>query len=257
VSQPPEQPFEAFVPPTDETFRAMFENAAFAVALVDAEGHCLLTNPALHRWLGYSSDELARMSFVDFTYPEDVALDWELYQELLAGKRQVYTIEKRYYTRHREIVWGRITVSLVAASPSRPLYAVALVEDITERKRAHLEEQAALSALRQGEERLRIATQAGHIGIFDWDLRTGNVTWSGALEGLFGLAQSSFPATFDAFQALVHPDDRPRVVARVMEARTSGKPYAEEVVSFTPTVLCAGWPLTAPYSLARTENRSA
>jgi PAS domain S-box-containing protein len=73
-------------------------------------------------------------------------------------------------------------------------------EDITPRK--HAEE-----ALRQSDERLRLAQRCANIGIWEWDLKTCKVSWSPELEQQFGFAEGTFPGTYSAFRERVHPDD--------------------------------------------------
>jgi PAS domain S-box-containing protein len=86
--------------------------------------------------LGYSAEELRGMPFTQFTHPDDVALDWQLYTELVRGQRNQYQLEKRYYHKDGRMVWGNLTVSLVRDERGAPLFGIGMVEDITERKRA-------------------------------------------------------------------------------------------------------------------------
>lgn len=67
-------------------------------------------------------------------------------------------------------------------------------------------------------DRLRLALEAGRLGTFRWDLASGTVTWDETLERLFGLEPGTFPGTFDAWVALLHPDDRDEVLATVDRA---------------------------------------
>jgi sigma-B regulation protein RsbU (phosphoserine phosphatase) len=71
-------------------------------------------------------------------------------------------------------------------------------------------------------ERLRIALDAGHMGIWEWDVGTGRVTWSSTLEAIHGIPEGSFGGTFEAYQADIHPDDRARVLATI-EASARGQ----------------------------------
>jgi two-component system, cell cycle sensor histidine kinase and response regulator CckA len=124
---------------SSERFRAIYENAGIGIALVDCDGHPVKCNPAFEKMIGYKSEELKVKSFTEITHPEDRALDWGLYGELLANKREKYTIEKRYVRRNGEIMWGLLTVTLLSKVPGEPECAIGMVEDITERK--ELEEQ--------------------------------------------------------------------------------------------------------------------
>lgn len=122
--------------PSEEVFRAIFENAGIGVALVDTQGHPVMCNPELQEMLGYTQDELGGMAFTDFAHPDDRELDWQLYQELVAGRRDKYQIEKRYIKRDGQEMWGRLTVTLARGGEGAAKYAIGMVEDISERKRA-------------------------------------------------------------------------------------------------------------------------
>ncbi len=87
---------------------------------------------------------------------------------------------------------------------------------------------SAASLLGQSEERLRLATEAGAVGIWDWDLATGRVALSAEYYRLAGLDVGGFAETFEAFAQTVHPDDRGRVVAAVETARGGGSEFAAE-----------------------------
>jgi len=120
---------------SEQRFRAIFENVAIGIGLTDSEGRHVEVNPAWQKILGYSNEELSRMSFTEFTYPDDVAADVELYKELLAGRRDHYQMEKRYICKSGQLAWGRLTVSLIRGSSNETQLAIATIENITERKR--------------------------------------------------------------------------------------------------------------------------
>ncbi|HWD19725.1 MAG TPA: PAS domain S-box protein [Verrucomicrobiae bacterium] len=130
---------ERAVQKSEAEFRVMFENAAMGIALVDGEGHPTRCNHALQSLLGYSEEELRGMAFSEFTHPDDVQTDLDLYRQLIDGKTERYQIEKRYVRKNGEIVLGRLTVSVVRGPDHRLQYAIGMVEDITEKK--GLEEQ--------------------------------------------------------------------------------------------------------------------
>jgi PAS domain S-box-containing protein len=128
------------------------------IAVVEASGRVRESNPALSRMLGYSPDELRGLSFVDVTHPDDVDLDWNLYSELAAGKRQSYQIEKRYYCKDGSLIWARLTVSAVYKPSGELDFALGMAEDITKGKQAEI-------ALRDGEQRFRSVFEESPLGI--------------------------------------------------------------------------------------------
>ncbi|MBL8203576.1 MAG: PAS domain S-box protein [Blastocatellia bacterium] len=77
-------------------------------------------------------------------------------------------------------------------------------------------------ALRASEERLRLATEAAQIGTWERDLKTNQLRWSLRQEQLMGYEPGTFPSTYEAFFALVHPEDRQRLADAQQEARRTG-----------------------------------
>ncbi len=118
----------------DASFWLLFRNAAIGIIILDMEGRHVMSNPAFQKMLGYNDLELQQMVFTEFTHPDDVERDRLLYQHLIAGRRDQYTVEKRYIRKDGATVWGNLTVSLVLDSVGRPAHAIGMLEDITERK---------------------------------------------------------------------------------------------------------------------------
>lgn len=112
-------------------FRAIFGGAALGIALCEPSGELLVGNPALHKMFGYSDIELRQRTI---THPDDIATDFNLYQQLLAGSIPSYQMEKRYFHKSGRLVWGRLSVSLVRDKAAKPLFIVCMVEDITASK---------------------------------------------------------------------------------------------------------------------------
>ena len=106
--------------------------------------------------LGYSPTELRRLGVSGISFAEDMAKDYTLFQELLAGKRQTYRLEKRYYHRDGALVWGELTVALVRDRNGQPQNIIGMMLDITERKRAETERTYFTNQLRTAAE---ISTQ--------------------------------------------------------------------------------------------------
>ena len=118
---------------SEERFRAAFDSAGVAMALVALDGRWLRVNRALCDLLGYEEEVLYRKTFQELTHPADLSADLSLVREVLSGKRRGYQIEKRYLHRQGKHVWGRLTVSLVTSVDGQPVNFVSQIEDITER----------------------------------------------------------------------------------------------------------------------------
>lgn len=124
-------------------FRAMFENAAIGIVLLDSQGNVIKSNHALAEMLGYSSQDL------DKVLPEWLNLDKSgiesvSFQQLIAGKRHCYQREKCYHAPDKSMRWGRLTYSLVQGVGKQPAFATCMLEDITELHQLKTTQQAAL-----------------------------------------------------------------------------------------------------------------
>lgn len=121
---------------SDKRFRAIFDAAAIGIVQCTTDGRVVESNPAMERMLGYSHVELRGLHFRDFIHPDDLPLVRQLFQEMVAGKRDWYQNEVRYLRKDGNCGWARRTVSLVRGPDGNPEFAIAMVEDITERKQA-------------------------------------------------------------------------------------------------------------------------
>ena len=122
---------------SEERYRAFFETAAVGAAEADPlTGRFLRVNDNLCRFLDYDRDELLTKTFLQVTHPDDRARNSEGIGRLPRGATREYVTETRYVRKDGEIVWAQLAVALVRDGASRPLHSVAIMQDITERKRA-------------------------------------------------------------------------------------------------------------------------
>jgi PAS domain S-box-containing protein len=118
---------------SESLFREAYENAPIGMALVSIAGEWLRVNQLLCDMLGYTAEELTRTTFQAITHPEDLETDLRQVQQVLAREIRSYQLEKRYLHKAGHTVWAQLSVSLVSDGP-RPLYFVAQIQDISERK---------------------------------------------------------------------------------------------------------------------------
>src|ERR671916_73775 len=160
--------FEEILRESEERFRATFEHAAVGAAQVGIDGRWLRVNRRLCEIVGYTHDEMLGMTFQDITHPNDLEEDLERTQRVLAGELDTYTIEKRYVKKDDSEVWVNLTVSLVRDHSGEPRYFIAVVENISERKKAEEErdlllvkEQLARAEAVAARQRLALLAAAG------------------------------------------------------------------------------------------------
>lgn len=153
---------------SEAQFRAVFEQAAVGIARVSFAGaRWMDVNQAFVKMLGYSIDEMLATPWPEVTHPDDVDLDLIPFRRMAVGELETYDVEKRFIHKDGHHVWARLTLSLVRDALGRPAYEIAIVEDITERKRAE-------DALRESEARFRGIFENAAVGISLFD-RSGHL----------------------------------------------------------------------------------
>ena len=205
---------------SEERFRGTFENAGVGIADCDLQGRFLRVNQKLCEIVGYTREELLQKTWQDITHPDDLAASLEQFLPLLRGEQPGYSLEKRLVRKDGSLVWIDQAVSLRRDAAGTPASVIAILQDISERKR--LEEE-----LSQANARLELAlrssrTSTWEIDIPDGVVENGRVTYGGDWE-LLGYSRTELPTEIAAaMDAIVHPDDRERV-ERAMRAYLSGQ----------------------------------
>ena len=190
---------EAALKQSEGRLRGLIEQAPIGITLVDRDFRLLKVNAAFCRMLGYSEAELMRLSSLDVTHADDRQLTINLTERLFKGAISIRTQEKRYVKKNGEVFWSRVTTSLIHDLEDKPLYAMSMIEDITERKRAEAE----LQALTQ---RLSLAARSASLGVWEWNLRTHLGVWDDRMFQIFGIPKRAHITREDSVP-LLHPDD--------------------------------------------------
>jgi PAS domain S-box-containing protein len=121
---------------SEERFRSLFEGAPVGVVIGDAETRILRANGAFCRMLGYDEAELLGRRTSDLTHPDDRDTTIAAVRALVAGETPTYRREKRYLAKNGQTIWADVAVSLVRGDAGQPLYALGVIQNITERKQA-------------------------------------------------------------------------------------------------------------------------
>jgi diguanylate cyclase (GGDEF)-like protein/PAS domain S-box-containing protein len=149
-----------------EKFAGAFSSAALGMALVSLEGRWLDVNDSLCGILGYTRAELLLIDFQTLTHPDDLHTDLALLGDLLAGRREHYHMEKRYLGKAGNLVWGRLSVSLVRTESGEPLHFVSQIQDVTAQRLSGQQ-------LRESEQRTRVTLDAVADMVLTLDLHGG------------------------------------------------------------------------------------
>jgi PAS domain S-box-containing protein len=118
-----------------EQLRLTLDNAPIGIVTTGLDGHLLTVNPAFCTILGYTAEELTRLSIKDITHPDDWDETRNSFNALVNGDIDSYELEKRYIRHDGVIITGRARAGLVRDAKGKPLMLVGEVEDITQRQR--------------------------------------------------------------------------------------------------------------------------
>lgn len=130
---------EAALRESERHFSAAFDDSPIGMDLVDLHGRFVRVNAAFCRMMGYKSEQLKGMHIREITHPEERQRDKVAMREFLSGQRQTYQTEKRYLRADGEVVWGLLSVTVVADAQGQPLHFFGQVQDITQLKQDETE----------------------------------------------------------------------------------------------------------------------
>jgi two-component system NarL family sensor kinase len=203
---------------SEERFRTVVEAAPIGIATQDATGQLTSHNPAWRAFLGYTAVDFVGRDFWEVTHPADLQRNHALFDEMRAGLRDTYAMEKRYYRKDGRLVWGGLTVAAVRDEAGKLRHTVSMVEDITARKRAE-------DALRESETRFRL--MADHAPVMIWVLdEEGQLTFfNKATLQFLGLSSES---AFADWSKAVHLDDRAHLAEISRSAWLARQPFDTE-----------------------------
>ena len=186
---------------SEERFRLTIDEAPIGMALVALDGRFVRVNRALCEIVGYTSAELAGLTFQAITHPDDLDADLALAGQLARGEIPRYELGKRYIRKDGTIVDVQLSVSILRTREGAPLYYIVQIEDITERKRAE-------AALKDSEGRLTLALDSAQMGMWDLDLLTDTSVRSLRHDQIFGYSAAVPTWGAAVFMTHVVPEDR-------------------------------------------------
>lgn len=203
---------------SETKFREAMEFSAIGMALVSLEGFFLKVNKAFCDMLGYTSEEIVKLTFQDITHPDDLEKDLQLAEKLYAQEISSYHLEKRYFKKNGEVIWVLLTGSLVRNPEGIPQYCIAQIKDINEKRFAE-------EKLKQSEERLNFALTCSGQGVLDWSIPEDIATVSRQWQELTLINQNRISSVKDSLLMLVHPKDVLSVKRQLEEHLAGEKDY--------------------------------
>jgi PAS domain S-box-containing protein len=173
----------------------------------------IYTNRQLQATLGYTSEEIQEMGAAFLSrliHPDDfaaVATHFQQFETVQDG--EILEIEYRMRHKNGEYRWFYSRDTLFTRTPEgKPKGILGTATDITKRK--HIEEE-----LKKNKDRLQLALEASEMGLWDWQIRTGEVYFSPQWKTMLGYEVGEIENRLESWERLVHPDDLPKTWAEV------------------------------------------
>ena len=203
---------------SESRFRLLLNNSPIGLAEVELDGRFAGVNPALCAMLGFSEQELLAKTFQDITHPDDLALDLANIQQLLDNKHVSYRMDTRYIDKSGHTVHIQLDVTLLRDEAGKPAHFISQIQNINERVAA----QEHLNTLAQ---RLSLAVQTANIGVWSWDLKSGQLTWDERMHAMYGVPQGASVSYKDWKTALLPEDveQAEAVLARAVQNRSASE----------------------------------
>lgn len=181
-----------------------------------------------YRIFGFEPGEIKLKfnTFMELVHPEDREIFKNTYPEILSGSLSGLDFDFRIIRPDGEERILYVQLEVITDKNGKPVKLTGVNLDITERKRAE-------ERRRRSEDLLAEAQKVARIGHWEWDMRTGAVTWSDELFRIFGYEPGAIAPSMDAFMDSVPPEDRERVSQVIKQSLYGGGRYFMDRVVVT------------------------
>lgn len=185
-------------------FSALIENSSDIIRVLDREGKITYESDSAERILGYPKGSLIGKDPMDYIHPDDLVQVKQDLQGVFGRTNSGIPTEFRIRKADGEYIWVEAIANNLLDLPGINGIVVT-TRPIQQRKEAE-------DALKEGEARLRLALEGADAGFWDWHLPSGTAVFSDRYYTMLGYEPGEFPATYEAWVGLMHPDDRKRVI---------------------------------------------
>ncbi len=189
------------------------DSASDAIAIADLDGYSIYHNQAFIQRYGYTVEQLNNAGGPAVMYAKSQELR-KLFKVLRKGLSWSNEIELKAKT--GEIIETQLRADCIKDSASQPIGMMAIIADLTDLKRAE-------SALKVSQERLQLAVSGSSLGLWDWNIATGETYFDSQWKSMLGYAETEIQNNFQVWENLLHPEDKLKVMASLnsyFEGRT-------------------------------------
>ncbi|MEG4969455.1 PAS domain S-box protein [Microcoleus sp. B6-A1] len=194
------------------------DSASDAIAIADLDGYSVYHNQAFVQRYGYTVEELNNAGGPAVMYPKSQDLS-KLFRGLRKGLSWDSEIEIK--SKNGDIIETFLRANCIKDSASQPIGMIAIIADLTEIKRT-------ASALKLSQERLQLAVSGSSLGLWDWNIATGETYFDFHWKSMLGYAETEIENNLKGWESLLHPEDR----GKVMECLNSYLEGETEIYEF-------------------------
>ncbi|SRR5579884_1216131 len=187
---------------SDRLFRVLIEQSSDVIMLINAQERVTYVSPSITKIMGYRPDDIFGDHVLHNVHPDDLALVQEALRALQQAAGRRVSAEYRLRCKDGTWRWFEARVTNLLHDPGVEAI-VGNFRDITRRKETEI-------ALQKERKRVELAQQAGHLGIFEWDIDQNQVFWTPDNANLYGVPIEKFGGAYESWFRYVHPDDQER-----------------------------------------------
>lgn len=193
---------------SEERLRSMIEHTTVGVVQADLEGRLSFVNPGFCDMVGYTEEELLALTLQDITHPQDLPANMTQVRNMSVDGKS-FVMEKRYIRKDGTPIWVSNHISAVKDQDGKVREAVAVVVDITARRRAL-----------EAERRLAAIISSSQDAILAIDLNMVITDWNGGAEQVYGYTAEE---VLGRSVSILIPEDRVDEERRIIERIKAGE----------------------------------
>ena len=193
---------------------AVVESSSDAIISATMDGKITTWNSAAESMFGYRAEEVIGQSVYMLIPADRHNEELGVLADLSRGER-VPAFDTQRLTKDKRLLDVSVSISPIRDSRGQLIGASKIARDISRQKQD-------AAALRDSEERLRLAIESAEMGTFDWDMSSNGITWTRRHAVLWGYDEHEFDGSYSGFAQRVHPDDAPDIAAKVASSSASG-----------------------------------
>jgi len=202
-------------------FQRIFDESSVGILIAGLDKRFNRCNKAMCDFLGYKEEELIGKTIAEITYPEDVELGMPELRQVVEGKIEKATIQKRYLHKSGGVVWGEVTISLIRGANNEPLYFLPIIQDINLRKQAE-------EALAKNRALLAESQEMAKIGGWEFDVVTMAQTWTEETFRILEVDTTQGEPKVPEGVDFIAPEYRDMAKTAIQRAIEHGEPYDQE-----------------------------